>query len=169
MQYLHELLLCFKRIPLNKHQCKYLLVIQTLHGQQKWMYENKVHRVDNRSVSIHQPHVRPIVRGKATTDVEFGAKIQVSIMNGMVFLKELSWDAFNEGTRLIESIENYIRRIGNYLEKVFADKIYCNRENRSRLKALNIKMMAKPLARPSAKAVDIHLRPEERWSNRRKI
>jgi len=162
IHHLHELLICFKHIPLNKHQYKYLLVIQTLYEQQKWMYDNKVHRVDDRIVSIHQPHVRPIVRGKATADVEFGAKIQVSIMNGMVFLEELSWDAFNEGTRLMGSIENYKRRFGNYPEKVFADKIYCNRENRSRLKALNIKLMAKPLGRPSAKAVDNHLRPGER-------
>lgn len=160
--YLHELLLCFKRIPLNRHEYKYLLVIQTLHEQQKWMYDNKVHKVDDRIVSIHQPHVRPIVRGKSNANVEFGAKIQVSIMNGMVFLEDLSWDAFNEGTRLMGSIEAYKRRFGKYPEKVFADKIYCTRQNRSGLKALNIKLMAKPLGRPSAKAVDNHLRPGER-------
>ncbi len=162
IRYLHELLSCFRRIPLNKHQHKYLLVIQTLYEQQQWMYDNKVHKVDDRIVSIHQPHVRPIVRGKTNANVEFGAKIQVSIMNGMVFLEELSWDAFNEGTRLMGAIEAYKRRFGYYPEKVFADKIYCNRENRSKLKALNIKLMAKPLGRPSAKAVDNHLRPGER-------
>ena len=35
--------------------------------------------------------------------VEFGSKIQVSMMNGIAFLEDLSWDAFNEGTRLMST------------------------------------------------------------------
>ena len=33
----------------------------------------------NRIVSISQPNLRPIVRGKAKTPVEFGAKYDVSV------------------------------------------------------------------------------------------
>lgn len=162
IRYIHQLLAYFNRIPLNRKEYKYLLVIQTLYDQQKHMHNQRVHSVDHRIVSIHQPHVRPIVRGKTNAYVEFGAKIQVSIMNDLVFLEDLSWEAFNEGTRLIKAVMEYHRRFGYYPAKVYADKIYCTRENRGKLKALNIQLMAKPLGRPSAKAVDNHVRPGER-------
>jgi hypothetical protein len=54
------------------------------------MYKTKTHRVDDRFVSIHQPHVRPLVRGKSKADVEFGAKIHLSLIDGISFLDELS-------------------------------------------------------------------------------
>lgn len=161
IKYIHQLLKHVDRIPLKKKEYKYLLVIQTLYQQQKFMYDNKIHSVEHRIVSIHQPQVRPIVRGKTNAYVEFGAKIQMSVMNGIAFLEELSWDAFNEGTRLMNTIENYKRRFGYYPQKVLADKIYCSRDNRAKLKGLNIILVAKPLGRPSL-AVDNHIRPGER-------
>ena len=161
IKYVHQLLKDLDTIPLSKKDYKYLLVIQTLYEQQKLMYDSKTHSVEDRIVSIHQPHVRPIVRGKTNAYVEFGAKIQMSIMNGITFLEEVSWDAFNEGTRLLSTIENYKRRFGYYPQKVFADKIYCNRDNRAKLKERKIILVAKPLGRPSL-AVDNHIRPGER-------
>jgi hypothetical protein len=125
------------------------------------MYDSKTHTVEHRIVSIHQPHVRPIVRGKTNAYVEFGSKIQLSLMNGIAFLEDLSWEAFNEGTRLMSTIENYKRRFGYYPQKVMADKIYCNRDNRAKLKLLGVTLVAKPLGRPSL-AVDNHIRPGER-------
>ena len=68
------------------------------------MHDQRVQSVDHRIVSIHQPHVRPIERGKTNDYVEFGAKITVIIINDLVFLEDLSWEAFNEGTRLIKLI-----------------------------------------------------------------
>jgi transposase, IS5 family len=161
IKYVHQLLEYLDTIPLSKNDYKYLLVIQTLYQQQKLMYDSKTHTVEHRIVSIHQPHVRPIVRGKTNAYVEFGSKIQMSIMNGITFLEDLSWDAFNEGTRLISTVENYKRRFGYYPHKVFADKIYCTRDNRAKLKKLKIILVAKPLGRPSL-AVDNHIRPGER-------
>ena len=38
--------------------------------------------------NIHQSHVRPIVRGKTNSYVEFGTKIKVSLMNGFAFLDD---------------------------------------------------------------------------------
>ena len=52
-----------------------LEVIKKVYDQQRFMHKNRVNRVDDRIVSISQPHVRPIVRGKAGKNVEFGAKI----------------------------------------------------------------------------------------------
>ncbi len=148
-------------IPLNKKQYKYLLVIQELYRQQYYMHRNRVHSVEHRIVSIHQPHVRPIVRGKSNARVEFGAKINVSLMNGYVFLDELSWEAFNEGQFLIKAVKDYLVRFGYWPEVVMADKIYCNRTNRAWLKERGIILRAKPLGRPSAVKKE-HVRPGER-------
>lgn len=147
-------------IPLKQKDYKYLLVINTLYDQQQKMFAEHVHSIDDRIVSIHQPHVRPIVRGKSNAYVEFGAKINVSLMNGFAFLDDLSWDAFNEGTRLMASVEKYKERFGYYPAEVLADKIYCNRANRAALKLLGIRLKAKPLGRP--KAVEDHVSPGER-------
>ena len=157
---IHKLLDEHDRIPLNKHQLKYLFVIQTLYDQQMEMYINKVHSVAHRITNIHQPHIRPIVRGKTTAKVEFGAKIQVSLMQGYAVLDEVSWESFNEGTRLIDSVEHYKKLFGYYPKEVFADKIYCTRSNRSQLKEKGIDLIAKPLGRP--KAVPNHISPGAR-------
>ena len=110
------------------------------------MYRARVYSAEDRIDSIHQPHVRPIVRGKATAKVEFGAKINVSLVNGFSFLDDLEWNAYNEGTRLQSSVEKYRKRFGYYPQEVLADKIYCNRANRKYLKDLGITLKAKPLA-----------------------
>jgi transposase, IS5 family len=157
---IHKLLDQVSRIPLDRHQYKYLLVIQTLYEQQATMYKRKKNSIQDRIVSIHQPHVRPIVRGKTNANVEFGAKIQVSLMNGFAFLEDLSWGAFNESTRLMTTVEKYKKRFGFYPVEILADKIYCTRDNRKRLKLLGIALYAKPLGRPPAVAA--HVRPGER-------
>lgn len=157
---IYKLLASYDSIPFNRHQYKYFLVIQTLYDQQLQMYRQKVHSVEHRIVSIHQPHVRPMVRGKTNANVEFGAKVQVSLMQGFAFLEELSWDAFNEGTRLMQTVQQYKTRLGYYPKEVLVDRIYCNRENRRKLKELGIALVAKPLGRPAA--MSNHVRPGER-------
>ncbi len=42
-----------------------LLVVTEVYRQPTRMYENESNRIDDRIVSISQPHIRPIVRGKA--------------------------------------------------------------------------------------------------------
>ena len=58
---------------------KILSAICTMLNQQKEMFRKGVHHCADRIVSIFQPHVRPIVRGKAKANTEFGAKIGASI------------------------------------------------------------------------------------------
>ena len=160
IKHVHWLLDQIGCIVFDKKAYKYFLVIQHLYDQQKTMYDSKTHSIENRIVSIHQPHVRPIKRGKQNSDTEFGAKIQASLMNGFVFIDELNWEAFNEGSRLKLSVENYKRRLGYYPQKVLADKIYCTRENRNYLKDIGIELRAKPLGRP--KALSNQVSPGER-------
>jgi len=146
--------------PLKPKDQRYLMIIHTLYDQQQTMYDNRVHTIENRIVSIHQPHVRPIVRGKSQAKVEFGAKIHVSLIDGISFLDELSWDAYNEGCHMMDYVEKYRKRFGFYPREVLADQIYCTRENRKALKGLKINLIAKPLGRPSA--VKQHVRPGQR-------
>jgi hypothetical protein len=148
--------------PLKPREQKYLMVLHTVYDQQEQMHRTASKRIDDRIVNIHQPHVRPIVRGKEKAKVEFGSKLQVSIVKGFTFIDHLSWDAFNEGQYLKTSVENYKNRFGFYPKEVLADQIYCTRENRKWLKVLGIKLIAKPLGRPSSKAVAVHLSPGER-------
>lgn len=148
--------------PLKQAEMRYFWIIQTLHEQQHQMHKSYTHSIADRIVSIHQPHVRPIVRGKVKDKVEFGAKINVTIANGFAFLDDLSWDAFNEGTQLIKYVQQYKTRFGYYPKEILADQIYCNRENRKQLKELNIKLLAKPLGRPSIGAIKEYVRPGER-------
>jgi len=134
---------------LDKYWHKCLLVIHRLYEQQLEMYEERKHSVADRIVSISQPHVRPIVRGKAGKKVEFGAKISVSHREGgYVSLDRLSWDAYNESGDLQEQIETYQARYGFYPESVHADQIYLNRENRAYCKEKGIRLSGRPLGRP---------------------
>ena len=158
---IHKLLDGYTTFPLNARQQKYLLVVSTLLEQQQAMHKARTHSVEHRIVSIHQPHVRPIVRGKTTAKTEFGAKIHVSLVEGYAFLDELSWDAFNEGSHLMSYIERYRNRFGCYPAQVLADQIYCTRENRRQLKEKGIQLLAKPLGRPSA-VNKSHVSPGER-------
>lgn len=106
---------------LSKRQYRNLLVSQEIYRQQLEMFQKHKHSVDDRIVSLHMPFVRPIVRGKAGTDVEFGAKLAISIVDGFSFMESLSFDAFNESTTLIQSVENYYQKYGFYPEAVIAD------------------------------------------------
>lgn len=134
---------------LDKRQYRNLLVCQEIYRQQLEMYRHRVHKVEDRIVSLHMPFIRPIVRGKASADVEFGAKLAISIVNGFSFMEHLSFDAFHEGNTLIQSIKNYYRRFGCYPEAVVADKIYRNRENLKHCKSLGIRFSGPPLGRPT--------------------
>jgi hypothetical protein len=67
------------------------------------MYETRTHSVENRIVSISQTYIRPIVRGKAGLDVEFGCKVMTSIVNGYTFIEKLDFDSYNEGIMLQEA------------------------------------------------------------------
>ncbi len=133
---------------LSRRQYKNLLVCREVFRQQLEMHENRSQRVDDRIVSISQPHVRPIKRGKAGRDTEFGAKLSISVVDRFSFVDRLSWDNYNEGTDLVDQIETFRRRFGFYPVSVHADKIYRTRANRAFCKSHGIRMSGPPLGRP---------------------
>lgn len=133
---------------LEKPQYKNLLVISEVCRQQAWMYENRENKIENRIVSVSQPHVRPIKRGKAGASTEFGAKISASLVDGCCFLDRLGWDNYNESGDLIAQINAYKKRFGYYPSSVHADKIYRNRDNIKFCKKHGIRLSGPPLGRP---------------------
>jgi hypothetical protein len=135
---------------LNKKRYKMLLVVTEVYRQQSWLIENKKQSIQDRIVSLSQPHIRPIVRGKAGKPVEFGAKISASYFDGYVFLDRISWDNFNESGDLKSQIEAYYNFTGYYPESVHVDRIYRTRENRAWCKERGIRMSGPPLGRPPA-------------------
>ena len=138
-----------EEIDLCDDLSKQLVTIRTLVEQQQYMYDNKVHSVPDRIVSISQPYIRPIVRGKAKAPVEFGAKLDLSIdENGIARLERLSFDAYNESDVLITALENYKRRTGHYPERVLVDQIYRNRTNRAFCSEHGIRISGPALGRP---------------------
>jgi hypothetical protein len=148
LRYVDSMLEKTGKATLSKRQTKWLETIRALYQQQETMYQSRTHRVDDRIVSISQPHVRPIVRGKKAADVEFGAKVSISVVNGYAFVDKIGWDNYSEAGLLQDAVENYKKRYGYYPEAVLGDKLYRNRTNLQFCKALGIRLPGPRLGRP---------------------
>lgn len=122
--------------------------VKKIYAQQKEMYDHNKKAVAERIVSLCKPYVRPMVRGKSGKDVEFGAKVQLSCVDGYLFVDHLSFDNFNEGTKLEDSIAAFEKRFARRPEYVAMDQIYGSRENRAYLQKKEIRASVKPLGRP---------------------
>lgn len=134
---------------LTAKQAVRLGVIRILFDQQWYMFEHKIHHVADRIVSLQQPYIRPIQRGKAKTKVEFGAKIDASLSEGIVDIERFEFRAFNESKDFEATLDHYFDLHGHYPDEVLADTLYRNRDNRKLCKDLGItlcgpKLGAKP-------------------------
>jgi len=146
LKYIEGLMQNYDKLSLK--QKTELVTIRELYEQQKHMIDNRTHAVENRIVSISQPHVRPIVRGKANAKTEFGSKVAVSVIEGYAFVDKISWDAYNEGADLIPTIEKYRKTYGCYPEAVMVDKIYRTRDNIKYCNSKGIRISGPRLGRP---------------------
>ena len=84
----------------------------------------------NRIVSISKSYIRPIVRGKETKRVEFGAKVNKIQIGGISFIEHISFDAFNEGSRFQSSVRLAQELTHTKLRIMGADAIYATNVNR---------------------------------------
>lgn len=134
---------------LKPHERRILNAVFDMFHQQTYMHENNIHTCANRIISIFQPHLRPIKRGKARAKTEFGAKIGAVVYEGYTFIDHHSWDAYNESQDLELHIRKFKERFGYLPATIHADKIYLNKANRKYLEAEEIKTYCKPLGRPS--------------------
>jgi len=150
------------RFPMNKRDQKIFWVVQHIFDQQNYMYRNKVHSCSDRIVNIYQPHIRPMVRGKDRANVEFGAKINISEVEGFVRCDHIGWDNYDEGGDLKLQVERFRALYGCYPELVLADRKYLTRENRQYLKEHNIRIVGKPLGRPPKQKLSGYLKYKTR-------
>ena len=104
-------------------------VIKEVYIQQYGLfYEDK--KPQGRIVSLAKPYLRPIVRGKETKLVEFGAKVHKFQVDGLNFIEHLDFNAFHEGIRFKKTV----RKAKSFFGKIRyagADAIYGTNENRN--------------------------------------
>lgn len=149
--YINELVQSYSPLyALSKRDWHLTRVISELWRQQNEMYQNQVHSIEDRIVSIYQPHVRPMPRGKDKAATEFGSKQLVMLKDGYTHVQTIGWDNYNEGTLLQQSVEAYKNFYGCYPQAVSADRIFGSRANRNYLKAGGIRFIGKALGRPAA-------------------
>ncbi len=152
LRHIEELLMHWpegEAVPLPDCLMRRYWVIPHLYAQQKAMYDSNTKRCDDRIVSISQPHVRPIVRGKQDKPVEFGAMLNVSLTaDGVACVDGVKWDAYHEGHDLVAQVERFRERLSHYREAVYADPAYGSRDNGRYLKQRGIRFAGKPLGRP---------------------
>ena len=127
-----------------------LLIVHEVYRQQKEMHDNRTNRCDDRIVSIDQPHVRPIIRGKAGNPTEFGAKIVVALVGGYAFIVQAGWDNYSEAKQLIQAANKYKEMFGFYPETILGDRAYPIRENRKWCAEHNIRLSGPRLGRKSS-------------------
>ena len=108
-------------------------VVTRIYRQQHNHYKSKnvKESIPNRIVSINKPYIRPIVRGKETKTVEFGAKCNNILVDGISFIEKLSFNAFNEGTRLSHCIKLCEKLFQTKVKKFGGDQGYTSNANRS--------------------------------------
>ena len=147
-----------------KEKLKYA---EAIYRQQLEMHKKKVHSIEDRIVSFHKPHIRPIVRGKSGKEVEFGPKASVSLVDGYLFLDKFSTDAYNEGAVLSDSLKLHKERFGKKPEVVITDRIYASKKNREMLGEEKIKAAFVPLGRKSllTKKIEKWVKQKQRKRN----
>lgn len=162
IKHINNMLDKFEEFPLTIKEQRMLWIVSLVYEQQKQMYDNKTQSVKHRIVSIYQPHVRPIPRGKDKSQIEFGSKLGVSYDQGLTRINTLSWEAYNESSDFKKQVMAYKDMHGFYPELVQVDSIYATKENRQWAKARGIRLTAKPLGRPKKVEVESYYEKRKR-------
>ena len=137
----------------TKDYQKRLSIIRKVLVQEKEMFEGR--KVSDRIVSIDRHYVRPIVRGKETKSVEFGAKVNNIQIDGISFIEHISFKAFNEGIRLKNCIRMQQKLMKVRVTCAAGDSIYANNANRKYCTKYSI---STSFVRKGRAAKDEHLR-----------
>jgi len=109
----------------------YYLTVSTVEKilkQQQYLFDNPQGRVQERIVS--KPYVRPIKRGKENKSTEFGMKLHKVQVDGVSQIDKMSFDNFNECTRLQDAVVAHQKQFGS-CKRVGADQIYATNANRA--------------------------------------
>ncbi len=129
---LQTVLNAHRQIELKQSERVYLRTIRKVLEQQKFLLTHPARELKDRIVSLPKPYVRPIIRGKETKRVEFGMKAHILQVDGICMIDHLSFNAFNESTRLKISTLKH-RSVFSSLHQLGADRIYATNANRKYL------------------------------------
>jgi len=116
------------RANLSSRFYKRYAVICKVCTQQHLRFEG--HNVKDLIVSIDKSYIHPIVRGKETKSVEFGAKVNMIQIDGINFIEHLSFSAFHEGIRLPQCVAKQQKLFRRKVSLVGADSLYATNANR---------------------------------------
>ena len=136
-------------VKLTEKQEERLNLVTTVYEQQRILLESGTHSIPGRIVSLSQPWVRPIVRGKVHANTEFGAKLHISLVDGYARMERLDFEAYNESADFWKAVSRYHDRYGCWPERILADKIYRSRQTLAFCKEHGIRLSAPALGRPS--------------------
>ena len=112
-----------------------------------------------------------VFASKEIKKVEFGAKCNNILIDGMSFIEKLSFNAFNEGTRLVHCVKLAEKLFGEKITKLGGDcsysgndnRTFCSKRNietsfsqkgRKREETTSVSMVKKELARVRATAME---------------
>lgn len=117
------------QIPLPLSYYLELGIIEEVLEQQQYLFDHPGSRVEDRIVSLHKPYVRPIKRGKENKPTEFGMKLHKVQVDGVSFIDQMSFNNFNECTRLQSCVQSHESQFGE-CNRLGADQIYATNANR---------------------------------------
>ena len=139
------------RLGIHRPRTKFLDVQKAnlTYRKQRKHSRSQTRKITRRLLDLlSKPHLRPIVRGKEVKSVEFGAKVNNILVDGISFIEKLSFNAFNEGTRLVHCLKMHKRLFGVEAKKVGGDTGYAGTENRDYCKANGIQTSFVKRGRP---------------------
>jgi len=110
-----------------KEVTEFINVASKVISQQKDVYKGLP--VKERIVSIFQPHIRPMVRGKYPVEVEFGPKALINLKNDFLFLEDLRFNNVSDVHLLKPSIQGYKERFGSLPTQLATDRGFWSKEN----------------------------------------
>ena len=135
-------------VKLTKKQAHIMNLVTTVYEQQRILFEEGTHSIPWRIVSLAQPWVRPIVRGKACANTEFGAKLHISLVDGYARIERLDFEPYNESKDFWKVVYRYHDRYGRWPERILADKIYRSRQTLAFCKEHGIRLSGPALGKP---------------------
>jgi len=133
---------------LSSKQTDRLNIVTTVYEQQRIMFESGTHSIPQRVVSLAQPWIRPIVRGKAHANTEFSAKLHISLVNGYTRIERLDFNPYNESEDFWRAVARYRERTGCHPERILADRIYRNQQTLAFCKEQGICLSGPALGKP---------------------
>ena len=150
---LHKELVESKSVKLSNKEKAQMLTITEVYSQHHSKVYGLVDQIKDRIVSLSKPYLRPIVRGKETKAVEFGAKVNKLQVDGISFIEHFSYDAFNEGTRLKNCIGLHQQLFGKCTHHS-GDKIYATNANRTYCSSKKIITNFEPKGKQKVQHID---------------